>query len=177
MAISRGRKDNTEVRRLVEDFRNAYESYCASEPINEAESNEDDKGSIPYTNQDELMTNIMDTAKSQFGADFSGIKNPMRYYPADGDVVLSGVIRDMNTSFQFRYKDSSGNGCYIWVESLQLSDDVIRRLSIIHGVFKNWKDDLTKAEDYKPMGYRSDNNNANVQESVTRRLVPGDDLD
>lgn len=113
-----------------------------------------DGDSVPYTSQDEIMTSILDTAKTQFGADFSQTDTPMRYYPADGDVTLSGKISDMNMSFQFRYKDSSGNGCYIWIESLQLTDDVIRKLSIIHGVFKNWKDDLSKAEDYKPVSMR-----------------------
>ena len=173
MASSRGRNENTDVRRLVEDFRKAVDGLT----INESSDNNENKESVPYTNQDELMTNIMNTAKTQFGADFSGIKNPMRYYPADGDVVLSGVIRDMNTSFQFRFKDSSGNGCYIWVESLQLSDDVIRRLSVIHGVFKNWKDDLTKAEDYKPMSYRGADSGNIQNDNGGRQMVPGDDLD
>ena len=115
----------------------------------------DNNDAVPYTMQDELMSSITQTAKTQFGADFSQSKQPMLYYPKDGDVVLSGTIGDMNDAkFQFRYKDSSGNGCYIWTSPLQITDETIRKLSVINGVFKNWKNELTSAEDIKPMGYR-----------------------
>ena len=102
------------------------------------------------------MANITQTAKTQFGADFSQSDNPMLYYPKDGDVTLSGTIGDMNDAkFQFRYKDSSGNGCYVWVDPLQLTDETIKKLSVINGVYKNWKNDLASAEDIKPMSYKN----------------------
>ena len=103
------------------------------------------------------MANITQTAKTQFGADFSQSDKPMLYYPKDGDVTLSGTISDMNDAkFQFRYKDSSGNGCYVWVSPLQLTDEVIKKLSVINGVFKNWKNDLSSAEDIKPMSLKNE---------------------
>ena len=69
---------------------------------------------------------------------------------------MSGTIGDMNDAkFQFRYKDSSGNGCYVWVDPLQLTDETIKKLSVINGVYKNWKNDLASAEDIKPMSYKN----------------------
>ena len=115
-------------------------------------------GAVPYTKQDELMTSVMDAAKTQFGADFSKFKTPMLYYPEDGDVTLSGEITSLNNAkFQFRYKDS-GDGCYVWVEPLHLNDDTLHRLSVIRGVFLNWKKELDGVEDLKPLGLRDDIN-------------------
>lgn len=129
-------------------------SYSSSDTT---DGKEDDTDAVPYTMQDEIMANITQTAKTQFGADFSQSDKPMLYYPKDGDVTLSGTISDMNDAkFQFRYKDSSGNGCYVWVSPLQLTDEVIKKLSVINGVFKNWKNDLSSAEDIKPMSLKNE---------------------
>lgn len=133
-------------------------------------------GTIPYTMQDEMMSSITDTCKQQFGADFSNMKNPMLYYIKDGDITLSGEIPTMNNAkFQFRYKDSSGNGCYLWTSPIQLTDESIRTLSVMNGVFKNWKKDLSTSEDIKPMTYKSQEN---LSESFSREPLyrRGDDI-
>ena len=148
-------KGYIEIRESIDSFRNVGKLL---KEFNEHDTKETDNemDAVPYTMQDELMSNITQAAKTQFGADFSQSDNPMLYYPKDGDVTLSGVIGDMNNAkFQFRYKDSSGNGCYIWTEPLQLTDETIKKLSVINGVFKNWKNDLASAEDIKPMGFKN----------------------
>ena len=148
-------KGYIEIRESMDSFRNVGKLL---KEFNEHDTKETDNemDAVPYTMQDELMANITQTAKTQFGADFSQSDNPMLYYPKDGDVTLSGVISDMNNAkFQFRYKDSSGNGCYIWTEPLQLTDETIKKLSVINGVFKNWKNDLASAEDIKPIGFKN----------------------
>lgn len=148
-------KGYIEIRESMDSFRNVGKLL---KEFNEHDTKETDNemDAVPYTMQDELMANITQAAKTQFGADFSQSDKPMLYYPKDGDVTLSGVIGDMNNAkFQFRYKDSSGNGCYIWTEPLQLTDETIKKLSVINGVFKNWKNDLASAEDIKPMGFKN----------------------
>lgn len=126
-----------------------------SKSINESNDNSD---AVPYTNKDEIMTNILTTAKTQFGADFTNFKTPMLYFPKDRDITLSGEISDLNNAkFQFRYKDSSGVGCYIWTEPLQLTDDNLRKLQTVLGVFKNWKKELSSYEDVKPMSLKNQN--------------------
>lgn len=111
---------------------------------------------VSYTQNDEIMTNSLETCKTQFGADFTNHNDPspMIYYPSDGDVVLSGTVPGLNNAkFQFRYKDSSF-GCYFWSDSLVLNDDNIRKLSRINGVYKNWVQELQTSADIKPIGYK-----------------------
>jgi hypothetical protein len=80
----------------------------------------------------------------------------MLYYPADGDITLSGVIPEMNDAkFQFRYKVGDGAGCYVWSNPyLPISDKTIQTLSKVNGVCKNWRDEISKSEDCKPSNYR-----------------------
>jgi hypothetical protein len=141
---------------LNEDYSFTSTSTGAPSYKDQNSTEDDNSDAVPYTMQDELMANITQTAKTQFGADFSQSKTPMLYYPKDGDVVLSGTISDMNDAkFQFRFKDSTGSGCYVWVSPLQLTDETINKLSVINGVFKNWKKELSGVEDIKPMGFNN----------------------
>lgn len=137
---------------------------------------------IPYNMQDELMSSSVETCKKQFGADFENFKTPMLYYPEDGDVVLSGEIGSLNNAkFQFRLKDPTGEGCFIWTEPIQLTETNINQLKIVYGVFKNWKNDLETAEDKKPMGLQNntdigqENQEQQETQQPMRQPRPGDD--
>lgn len=128
---------------------------------------------IPYTSNDELLNSITQVCKEKFGANFTKSKTPMLYYPKDGDITLTGEISSLNNAvFQFRYKDSSGSGCYVWLEPIHISDETIKMLSIINGVYKNWKNELATSEDIKPMSMRDEG-----MLGGNENLVPGDDLD
>lgn len=132
---------------------------------------------VPYTAQDTLMTNTLQSAKQEFGADFNSIKNPMLYYPADGDITLSGVIPELNDAkFQFRYKVGDGAGCYIWANPyLPISDKTIQVLGKVNGVCKNWRDEISKSEDCKPSNYKDPNDvQNNTQGQVSN--VGGEDM-
>jgi hypothetical protein len=133
----------------------------------------DNSDAIPYSAQDTLMTNTLASAKQEFGADFNQIKNPMLYYPSDGDITLSGVIPEMNDAkFQFRYKVGDGAGCYIWSNPyMPISDKTIQTLSKVNGVCKNWRDEISKSEDCRPSNYRDpqdvqDNTQGQAQEGA-----------
>lgn len=123
---------------------------------NSERNNDENNDAIPYSAQDTLMTNTLAAAKQEFGADFNQIKNPMLYYPSDGDITLSGVIPEMNDAkFQFRYKVGDGAGCYIWSNPyMPISDKTIQTLSKVNGVCKNWRDEISKSEDCRPSNYR-----------------------
>lgn len=125
--------------------------------LNESEENDTDKDAVPYTKQDELLNNSLQPCRTQFGADFSKLKNPMLYFPQDGDVTLSGVIPSLNNAkFQYRLLEPSGNGCFIWLDSIQLTDDTINRINKIYGVYKNWKQQLITSEDNKPLALKNE---------------------
>lgn len=150
-------------KRLNEDYENA-------------EMGQND-GTVPYTMQDELMQSITQTAKQQFGADFSKVKNPMLYYTETGDVEVNGVIASLDDAkFQFRYKNSE---CNIWTNQdnpLKLNDESVRTLGVIWGVYKNWKKELGQAEDYKPMSMRNGDVQKNGMQQQGSNMVPGDDF-
>ena len=131
--------------------------------LNESEGGDEDnnekenKNAVPYTNQDEMLKNSLQPCRTQFGADFSKLKTPMLYFPEDGDITLSGVIPSLNNAkFQYRYLEPSGNGCFLWLDSIQLTDDTINRINKIYGVYKNWRQQLSTTEDNKPLKLKNE---------------------
>lgn len=126
----------------------------SDDSIGQKDSNE---GAVPYTNQDEMLKNSLQPCRTQFGADFSKLKSPMLYYTEDGDITLSGVIPSLNNAkFQYRYLEPSGNGCFLWVDGIQLTDDTISRINKIYGVYKNWRQQLSTSEDNKPLALKNE---------------------
>lgn len=147
---------------IYESFRLLREAEDKNQQPNDAyttKEQEDNEDAVPYTAQDTLMTNILASAKQEFGADFNQIKNPMLYYPKDGDITLSGIIPEMNDAkFQFRYKVGDGAGCYVWSNPyMPISDKTIQTLSKVNGVCKNWRDEISKSEDCRPSNYKDPN--------------------
>ena len=183
-------RDTKDIRRMLDDFNNKMKSSVNEfadmvtpkrrTTLNESDEHDgenDEKDGVPYTMQDELMQSITQTAKSQFGSDFTKVKNPMIYYPETGDVEVNGLIGTLNDAkFQFRYRDTNG-GCYIWVSPLNLNDNTLVTIQKINGVYKNWKQQLSEAEDIKPMSVRNEDLNGNMQtEQTPQGMVPGDDM-
>jgi len=74
-------------------------------------------------------------------------ENSLLYYPDADDLVFNGEIPSMNTSFQFRYNDPSGEGVYIWSDGLQLTDANSRLLGKIRDSYLNWKQTLVTDSD------------------------------
>lgn len=127
--------------------------------------------SVPYTKQDELFNSIIETCKTQFGADFSKTTNPMLYFPKGEDIKISGEIPLMDDAkFQFSYKDS--DGCQVWVDPLKLNDETLDKMRLILGVYKNWKKEVLQYGDYKPMSI-----NQSEQNQEQTNLQPGDDAE
>jgi hypothetical protein len=162
----------------MNNLQDIYESFRLLREAND--ENKDPKNkmdAIPYTAQDTLMTNVLASAKQEFGADFNQIKNPMLYYPSDGDITLSGVIPEMNDAkFQFRYKVGDGAGCYVWSNPyMPISDKTIQTLSKVNGVCKNWRDEISKSEDCRPSNYRDPQDVQNNTQGQASEGAPAGD--
>ena len=69
------------------------------------------------------------------------------YYKDNKDLILNGKIISLNLTFQFRYNDPSGDGCYIWCNSSQLTDNNLRTIGKIRDAFLNWKESLLQNGD------------------------------
>lgn len=140
--INETKSNNGNFRLLTEDYETSN-----TEKFSKNSKSENSEG-IPVTDDPKFGNQTLTTQKEaakEIGADFKNFDTPLIFYPEDGDLVLSGEIPDMNNlKFQFRYKDSSGQGCYIWAEGLQLTDDNVKKINKIQGFYKNWKDDITE---------------------------------
>lgn len=149
------KRDSVDIYDMLNILREAQE-----ETSNKGVKKEEENDVFPYSTQDTLMTNTLDSAKQEFGADFNSIKNPMLYYPSDGDVTLSGIIPELNDAkFQFRYKVGDGAGCYMWANPyLPISDKTLLVLNKVNGVCKNWRTELSRSEDYKPSAFKDPDN-------------------
>ena len=139
---------NNDIRETFKRFRTA---------LDEAEGQTGDwynpkQNGVPYSQQDELLQSSVNSTREQFGADYSNIKTPMFFYREDGDITLSGEIPSLSkeTRFQFSYK----NGCSLWSgnSEIKLDDDKSTKISRIYGVYKNWKQEIDRMADKKPMG-------------------------
>ena len=64
------------------------------------------------------------------------------FYPDIHDLVMNAEVSGLGITFQFRYKDTSGDGCYIWADGLQLTDSNLRIVEKIRDAFLNWKQSL-----------------------------------
>ena len=142
--------------------------------LREAQENLNETDGVPYTNGNDTMLSILEVAKKQFGADFSEIKYPLLYYPKDGNITLSGKIGSLNDAkFQFSYKDDT-NGCSLWLDPLYLNEETLKKINVIFGVYKNWKNELDSTEDIKPIDLR--NTDMGQDDTGGRKMVPGDDF-
>ena len=87
-----------------------------------------------------------DAIKKTVG-DVSLKPDALKYYPEINDIVLNGEVSGLGVAFQYRYKDPSGDGCYIWCEGLQMSDSNIKTIEKIRDAFLNWKQSIVEDGD------------------------------
>lgn len=116
----------------------------------ENQPGETSKGAIAITDDPKFGQSVLTSQKDEFkasvdgGAEFSaGDENnpeesPLIYFPDNGNLIFSGRIR--NIKWQFVLKDESGEGCYIWCDKLQLTEENSKTLFKLRGFYKNWCD-------------------------------------
>lgn len=139
---------------IRDSLKKVREAKTVVNTITEADTQK--TGGVPYTDQDELYKFTIESTRQQFGADYSKSKTPMLYDPKDGDVTLSGIIPSLgNAPFHYRYSEE--NGCYVWLNGLSLTDDVLTKLNRVLGVYKNWRKEIEQSGDRKPISYQSQN--------------------
>lgn len=77
--------------------------------------------------------------------------NALVFYPDPDnvayDLVLNGTIPSLNTKFQFRFNDDTGDGCYVWANGLRLTETNTRSIGKLHDAFENWKTSLIQQSD------------------------------
>lgn len=95
----------------------------------------------------DVRTSQEDALRKTVGENITLESNALIYYPDSDDMTLNGKINTLNLTFQFRYNDPSGDGCYIWTDAMQLTETNARTLGKIRDAFGNWKDSITQDGD------------------------------
>ena len=91
--------------------------------------------------------------KKTIGENITLESDALKFYPAINgdpkrqDLTLTGKINALNLAFQFRYQDSSSDGCYIWCNALQLSPENTRTVGKIRDAFENWRSSIVEDGD------------------------------
>lgn len=93
-----------------------------------------------------VRTNQEDSIRKTVG-DVKLEEDALKYYPKMQDLILNGKVSGLDAVFQFRYKDPSGDGCYIWGKALQLTESNLNTIQKIRDAFLNWKQSLIEDGD------------------------------
>lgn len=95
-------------------------------------------GSVRVSQEDAIRKTIGDVTLKP---------DALKYYPDLNDLVINGEVTGVGLVFQFRYKDPSGDGCYIWAQGLQMTDSNLKTIEKIRDAFLNWKQSISEDGD------------------------------
>ena len=140
------------------------------------EKQEENQDSVAYTNQDEILSQYMESARETFGADFSNTEKPMVYFPGDGNVIFQGEIAKNlnNAKFQMSLNGAEA-GCHVFINDLEVTEDNVELLKVINGFYENWKQQLSTMADKAPMSLKG-NDNDTTNTGGNGAMVAGDDF-
>lgn len=138
-------ENELEKKNLNEDFESTQPTTQAKEYV--IRKNDNSFGDVRSSQEAELVKTI--------GQSIELDDNALIYYPQNKDLVLNGKITSMNLSFQFRYNDPTGDGCYIWANALQLTDTNSENLGKIRSAFEAWKQVLLQDADLMEKLYKT----------------------
>lgn len=115
------------------------------------ENNEQTNDAFPITKNTPQFGDVRESQEQALvktiGESIELDDNALVYYGKNKDLVLTGKINSLSLTFQFRFNDPSGEGCYIWVNALQLTDTNNRTLGKVRDAFVNWKNALIQDGD------------------------------
>lgn len=126
-------------RKLREDFDNSSTNNADSmgDVVDTGSNNQENE--IVIDKNDEKLKEFIGNITKFVGAVRVDDKAQI-VYPKDADVVLNGVITDLNNlKFQFKYNDQSG-GLYIWTDAMLLTKETAEKLAKLVVVRGQWKD-------------------------------------
>lgn len=128
-----------QTRRMINKIRLISENKDVNKKEFVITKNTPNFGDIRNSQEDALIKTIGESIELE--------ENALIYKPNIKDLVLSGKITALNMVFQFRYNDPSGDGCYIWVQELQLTEANQKTIGKVRDAFLNWKSSLLQNGD------------------------------
>lgn len=133
---------------MVVEQDNLYNRFTVL--MEEATQRNNNEKALVITNKDvqfgSVRTSQEDAIRKTVG-DVTLKPDALKYFPSIQDLVINGEVSGLGITFQFRYKDPSGDGCYIWAQGLQMTDANLRTIEKIRDAFLNWKQSLVEDGD------------------------------
>lgn len=93
----------------------------------------------------DVRTSQEETFIKTVGENVEFDENSLMYYPSDKNLKFYGKIPSLNMSFEFSYNET--DGCYIAVNSIQLTEANYKIIGKIRSAFINWKKTLLESGD------------------------------
>ena len=122
---------------MVVEHKNVYDTHSIilENKENDGNKNEDVWDDI-VINQNDVQFGAVrvsqeDAIRKTIG-DVTLKPDALKYYPVLNDLVMNGEVTGVGLVFQFRYKDPSGDGCYVWAQGLQMSDANLKTIDILY---------------------------------------------
>lgn len=146
-------KEDRITRRMLEVIREGFKTSNDNLITEEAQSDNSQqaKEGFPITRKNPQFSDVREAQEQSIiktlGENVEFEENALMFYPMNKDLVLTAKINSLNLAFQFRYNDPSGDGCYLWVNALQLTDTNNRTIGKIRDAFVNWKNALIQDGD------------------------------
>ena len=143
--------DNSEkiLRKMLSTIRESNDKKSSKKLLHEG--NEGGGDSFPITKNTPQFGDVRERQEQALiktiGESIELDDNALVYYAKNKDLVLTGKINSLSLTFQFRFNVPSGEGCYIWVNALQLTDTNNRTLGKVRDAFVNWKNALIQDGD------------------------------
>lgn len=95
----------------------------------------------------DIRTSQEDMIRKTIGDNVVMANDALKFYPSADDMTMDGKIPSLNMSFQFRFSDPSGDGCYIWADGLQVTDTNLRSIGKVRDAFLNWRQGIVQDAD------------------------------
>ena len=137
-----------DVRSMLNKVRRLAEAEAKSKTlIKESKENQEFPITKNTPNFGDVRVSQEESLVKTIGENIEFAENALIYKPDTKDLILSGKVNSLNLVFQFRYNDPSGDGCYVWVQELQLTEPNQKTLGKIRDGFLNWKSSLLQNGD------------------------------
>lgn len=149
--------DNIVTREILDTIRSLKENkaVCSERRLvnEDNERRTDTSDAIAITDDPKFGQNVLTNQIMQFrttvesSTQFAKVDEnnisecPLIYIPSTGNLIFSGIIPTLNNlKFQFVLKTNTGNGCFIWADSMILNRENIQVLQKMWGFYVNWKE-------------------------------------
>jgi hypothetical protein len=140
--------ENTDCKNFLDEAR--YLMERAKKKINE-DVNDGASSNYEINTNDSFFRQVLEQMQNQIkttiGQNINYDKNPLKYDRETDTLTIVGSIPALSLSFMFKNNDSTGDGCYIYGEYIQLSEANLKIIGKIRACYLNWYNGLVKDND------------------------------